>query len=82
MLLAHLPSALREGLLARPLARFTPHTATGAASLRAELEAVLDQGYAVAVEELEVGLAAVAAPCSPTTERSSARSARRVPCTG
>jgi DNA-binding IclR family transcriptional regulator len=62
VLLAHLPPALREGLLARPLARFTPHTATGAVSLRAELEAVLDQGYAVAVEELEVGLAAVAAP--------------------
>ncbi|MEU8488557.1 IclR family transcriptional regulator [Streptomyces sp. NPDC048641] len=62
VLLAHLPSALREGLLARPLARFTPHTTTGTASLRTELEAVLDQGFAVAVEELEVGLAAVAAP--------------------
>ncbi|MEU3415704.1 MULTISPECIES: IclR family transcriptional regulator [unclassified Streptomyces] len=62
VLLAHLPPTLREGLLARPLTRFTDRTVTGAAMLRAELEAVVRQGYGVTVEELEPGLAAVAAP--------------------
>ncbi|GHH15371.1 IclR family transcriptional regulator [Streptomyces rubradiris] len=62
VLLAHLSPTLREGLLARPLTRFTDRTVTGAAMLRAELEAVVRQGYGVTVEELELGLAAVAAP--------------------
>jgi DNA-binding IclR family transcriptional regulator len=62
VLLAHMPPTLREGLLARPLPRFTERTVTGASMLRAELEAVVEQGYGVTVEELELGLAAVAAP--------------------
>ncbi|MCQ4206527.1 IclR family transcriptional regulator [Streptomyces longispororuber] len=62
VLFAQLPPVLREGLLARTLPRFTAHTITGTTALRAELEAVEDQGFAVAVEELELGLAAVAAP--------------------
>ncbi|WP_018548932.1 IclR family transcriptional regulator domain-containing protein [Streptomyces sp. LaPpAH-108] len=62
VLLAHMPPTLREGQLARPLHRFTERTVTGAAMLRAELEAVVEQGYAMTVEELELGLAAVAAP--------------------
>ncbi|MCL3998422.1 IclR family transcriptional regulator [Streptomyces lavenduligriseus] len=62
VLLAHLSPTLREGLLARPLTRFTDRTVTGAAMLRAELETVVRQGYGVTVEELELGLAAVAAP--------------------
>jgi DNA-binding IclR family transcriptional regulator len=62
VLLAHMPPTLREGMLARPLHRFTDRTITGAAILRTELEAVVEQGYGVTVEELELGLAAVAAP--------------------
>jgi DNA-binding IclR family transcriptional regulator len=62
VLLAHLPRTLRAGLLARPVPRFTEHTITGTAALRTELEAVVEQGYAMAVEELERGLAAAAAP--------------------
>jgi DNA-binding IclR family transcriptional regulator len=62
VLLAHLPPTLREGLLARPLHRFTERTVTGAAALRGELETVAQQGYAITQEELEIGLAAVAAP--------------------
>ncbi|GAA2282915.1 IclR family transcriptional regulator [Streptomyces ruber] len=62
VLLAHMPPTLREGLLARSLPRFTEHTVTGAAALRAELEAVVEQGYGMTVEELELGLAAVAVP--------------------
>ncbi|MFJ8084729.1 IclR family transcriptional regulator [Streptomyces sp. NPDC096205] len=62
VLLAHMPPTLREGLLARPLPRFTERTITGASMLRGELEAVIEQGYGVTIEELELGLAAVAAP--------------------
>lgn len=62
VLLAHLPPTLREGLLARPLPRFTERTITGPSTLRAELEAVVGQGYGITVEELELGLTAVAAP--------------------
>ncbi|WP_173883268.1 IclR family transcriptional regulator [Streptomyces pharetrae] len=62
VLLAHMPPTLREGLLARSLPRFTERTITGASMLRGELEAVVEQGYGATVEELELGLAAVAAP--------------------
>jgi DNA-binding IclR family transcriptional regulator len=44
------------------LATYTPHTITGRAKFREELGRVREQGYAVAVDELEVGLTAVAAP--------------------
>ncbi|MGW7511903.1 IclR family transcriptional regulator [Streptomyces massasporeus] len=62
VLLAHLPPTLREGLLARPLHRFTERTATVASMLRGELDTVVQQGYAITVEELEIGLAAAASP--------------------
>lgn len=62
VLLAHMPPTLREGFLARTLPRFTERTITGTSTLRAELEAVVEQGYGITVEELELGLAAVAAP--------------------
>jgi IclR family transcriptional regulator, acetate operon repressor len=45
-----------------PLERRTPSTILTAARLADELEAVRERGYATAVEELEPGLAAVAAP--------------------
>src|SRR6476469_5163762 len=44
------------------LTRYTSHTITSRAALRAELERVRADGYAVAVDELEIGLAAAAAP--------------------
>ena len=44
------------------LASYTPHTITGRAKFRDELARVREQGYAVAVDELEIGLTAVAAP--------------------
>src|SRR3954463_6853470 len=44
------------------LSRYTPLTITNKAKRRAELEQVRAQGYAVAVDELEEGLTAVAAP--------------------
>jgi DNA-binding IclR family transcriptional regulator len=44
------------------LPTYTPSTITRKPKLREELERVRDQGYAVAVDELEVGLTAIAAP--------------------
>ncbi|WP_079148258.1 IclR family transcriptional regulator [Streptomyces agglomeratus] len=62
VLLAGLPEATRELFLARRLPRFTEHTVTSAAELRAQLAEIAADGYAVVSEEMEVGLSAVAAP--------------------
>ena len=61
VLLAHAPEELRERLLRGPLARFTDATVTDPTTLAAQLEQARQQGYAVTVGELEVGLNAVAA---------------------
>ncbi|MDX1524350.1 MAG: IclR family transcriptional regulator, partial [Anaerolineae bacterium] len=55
VLLAHLPAAEQQTLLADPLPRLTPHTITNKADLILRLNQVKTQGYAVAVNELEVG---------------------------
>jgi DNA-binding IclR family transcriptional regulator len=60
VLLAFGPSD-RLAELHRPLRRFTPRTVTDPARLEAELQQVRERGYAVAVDELEEGLTAVAA---------------------
>ena len=52
----------RAPMPALPLTRYTPATITDPALLRAELETVRRHGFATAVDELETGLAAVAAP--------------------
>ena len=62
VLLAHLDREARDRLLAEPLERFTPATITDPAMLRRELDAVIAAGWASTVEELELGLNAVAAP--------------------
>jgi DNA-binding IclR family transcriptional regulator len=54
------PQAL-DDLLGK-LSPYTPLTITKKSKLRAELAQVREQGYAVAVDELEVGLTAAAAP--------------------
>jgi DNA-binding IclR family transcriptional regulator len=46
----------------RELPRFTDHTITTRPRLRDDLAAVRNAGYAVAVDELEIGLTAAAAP--------------------
>jgi DNA-binding IclR family transcriptional regulator len=51
-----------SGVVRPPLQRFTEHTVTSLRALAAELEQVRERGYAVAVNELELGLTAVAAP--------------------
>jgi IclR family transcriptional regulator, acetate operon repressor len=62
VILAHMPAADLEGLLERPLTRFTPHTLANAAALKLQIAQVRRQGYATVCDELEIGYAAVAAP--------------------
>jgi len=62
VLLANLPKRERERALARPLARGTPRTIVDPEVLRTQLHQARARGYASTVEELEVGLNAVAAP--------------------
>jgi DNA-binding IclR family transcriptional regulator len=52
--------------LTLPLPRFTEHTITAPAELRRVLAKVRRRGFATAVEELEAGLTAVAAPVRNT----------------
>lgn len=61
-LLAALPEAECRLLLQPPLARHTAATITDPDKLLRQLGAARRRGYATAVEELEVGAAAVAAP--------------------
>jgi DNA-binding IclR family transcriptional regulator len=63
VLLAHLDGARRDALLrASGMSALTRHTVTAATRLVEELARVREAGYAVAVEEYELGLNAVAAP--------------------
>lgn len=63
ILLAHLPAERRAALLAASgMAQLTPRTVTRAPALDAELARARAAGYAVALEEYETGLNAVAAP--------------------
>jgi DNA-binding IclR family transcriptional regulator len=60
--LAFGPAAVRERLLAEPLARVTPKTVTDPGKLAAQLEQARRSGVARTHEELEMGLDAIAAP--------------------
>jgi DNA-binding IclR family transcriptional regulator len=69
VLLAYLPEAELAGSLTPPLARFTERTVTDVAKFPALLAGVRRRGYATAVEELEAGLTAIAAPVRDATGR-------------
>jgi len=62
VLLAHLSEQRVAHILAAELPHFTEETITDPTRLREELAQIRQQGYAVAREELEEGLSAVAAP--------------------
>ena len=62
VLLAWAGATLAPGVLEGALGRYTRHTITSGAALRAELDRVRAQGWACTEEELEIGLNAVAAP--------------------
>lgn len=60
--LAYMPEAERERILSQGLVRLTEKTIADLARLRQELQEVRRLGYGVGLEELEIGLNAVAAP--------------------
>lgn len=63
LLLAHLPAADRDALVAElPLPRFTEHTITDRALLARELDRIVAAGYSVDDEEYVVGVACIAVP--------------------
>jgi DNA-binding IclR family transcriptional regulator len=62
ILLAHLPENRRRALLSKPLRRFTAHTIVDPDILREQLRKIRETGYGFTLEELEIGLNAVAAP--------------------
>ena len=62
VLLAHAPDAVRKAVLSGVLQRYTDATITDPDVLQRQLEEVAARGWGVTVEELEVGLNAVAAP--------------------
>jgi DNA-binding IclR family transcriptional regulator len=62
VVLAFMAPAERERILGRPLQRFTPRTIVDARLLERQLGRVREDGYAFTLEELEIGLNAVAAP--------------------
>ncbi len=63
VLVAFSPETSRAAFLARvKLVRHTPHTIVDKAKLRAELERIRRQGYAIVDQELELGLRSLAVP--------------------
>jgi len=62
VLLAYLPEAELNACLAPPLARFTEHTMAALDEFPRLLAEVRRRGFATAVDELEAGLTAIAAP--------------------
>lgn len=63
VLLAHLPAKRRVQLLAEAgLKKYTPSTLTARTKLEKNLVEALDRGYAMTLEEYELGLHAMAAP--------------------
>ena len=62
VLLAPLSIAAREDLLGPDLDRFTNATVLDLAVLHAQLDRAVADGYAVTVEEFEIGLNAIASP--------------------
>lgn len=73
VLLAHVSAAERDSIIAAAtgadgdLSRLTEHTLVDPGALLGDLETVRQRGYAVARDELEVGLTAVAAPVRGAT---------------
>lgn len=62
VLLAFLPPEIADPVLSAPLKAYTEKTITAPERLREELSIVQQRGYAVADEELELGIWAISAP--------------------
>ena len=61
-ILAHMPPAERDAILAQPLEKLTEHTLTDPAALLAELAEIRKNGVAHDRQEIEIGLCCLAAP--------------------
>lgn len=69
-ILAHLPEAEREEILARvPFNRFTPYTLTNADQLRRALHEVRTAGYALSTDDLDPDANGVSAPVFDANHR-------------
>ncbi len=62
VLLAHQPADLVESLLKPPLERLTPDTIVDLDQLNLQLRLIRSQGFAIAVDELELGYSDASAP--------------------
>lgn len=62
LLLSHRPDAQIDKTLKRPMAALTPRSITNPAKLRAELEKIRDRGWELAIDDVAVGLSALAVP--------------------
>jgi IclR family acetate operon transcriptional repressor len=62
VLLAFVPAAEREKILAEPIEQVTPTTITDPDALRAQLEQIRERGYALSFSERTPGIRTVAAP--------------------
>jgi len=69
VILAHYPADRVEEIMRAGLSARTPHTITSAESLRAELERVRAQGYAIDDQENEIGVCCVGAPIFDYTSK-------------
>lgn len=63
VLLAYQPAVEIERVLAAPLTALTPNSITDPAELRAELAAIRERGWELAMDDVALGLTALAAPC-------------------
>lgn len=61
-ILAYLPEEQQEVELSRPLKRYTPYTIIDPNKLREHLKEVKEKGYALDMEEIELGIRCVGAP--------------------
>jgi IclR family transcriptional regulator, pca regulon regulatory protein len=70
VLLAELPPAALDAYLARVrISRFTDRTPASASALRSLLAQVRENGYALAVDQMEIGVMSVAVPIRDVTGR-------------
>jgi IclR family transcriptional regulator, KDG regulon repressor len=69
VLLAFLPEVLIEAVIEEGLPAVTPHTITEPARLRDELADIRLKGYAVSIEETDVGVAGVSVPVRDYSDR-------------
>ena len=62
LFLAYLPEVQVSNILSQPMKTFTEKTVTSPDGIRAQLEEIRRQGYALDYEEFEHGVCAIAAP--------------------